>query len=183
MRRRTRTPVHYEIEYSTWKQWEIQQIGLLLIELQQISYCQSRSRVHEKWCQMFSGNFGEKLKPLYLYLLKIYYLLKSFSFEAKAGSIKINSRDWLQGLMQKQVEVKNISYFKIILYSVQKQGEFKIVFVKESFDMFLCREAGWGHNFLLGIPDFYLIKCGGGLGDLLTVNWINICASTHPKIS
>ena len=81
--------------------------------------------------------------------------------------------------MQKQVEVKNISYFKNILYSVQKQGEFKIVFVKESFDMFVCREAGWGHNFLLGIPDFYLIKCGGGLGDLLTVNWINICASTQ----
>ena len=49
--------------------------------------------------------------------------------------------------MQKQVEVKNISYFKNILYCVQKQGEFKIVLVIESFDMFVCREAGWGHIF------------------------------------
>ena len=72
--------------------------------------------------------------------------------------------------MQKQVKVKNISYSKNILYSVKKQDDFKIVFVIESFDMFVCREAGWGHIFLLGIPDFYLIKCGGGLGDLLTVN-------------
>ena len=91
-------------------------------------------------------------------------LLKKFSFNQNI------SRDLIQVFMQKQVEVKNISYFKIILYSVQKQGEFKIVFVKESFDMFVCREAAWGHIFLLGIPDFYLIKCGGGLGDLLTVN-------------
>ena len=52
--------------------------------------------------------------------------------------------------MQKQVEVKNISYFKNSLYSVQKQGELKIVFVIESFDMFVCREAGWGHNFFAG---------------------------------
>ena len=52
--------------------------------------------------------------------------------------------------MQKQVEVKNISYFKNILYSVQKQGDFKIVFVIESFDTFVCREAGWGQNFFAG---------------------------------
>ena len=53
--------------------------------------------------------------------------------------------------MQKQVEVKNISYFKNILYSVQKQGDFKIVFVIESFDTFLCREAGWGQKFCWGL--------------------------------
>ena len=91
-------------------------------------------------------------------------LLKKFSFNQNI------SRDLIQVFMQKQVEVKNILNFKNNLYSVQKQGEFKIVFVKESFDMFVCREAAWGHIFLLGIPDFYLIKCGGGLGDLLTVN-------------
>ena len=50
-------------------------------------------------------------------------LLKKFTYNQNI------SRDWLQVFMQKQVEVKNISYFKNILYCVQKQGEFKIVFV------------------------------------------------------
>ena len=151
MRRRTRTPVHYEIEYSTWKQWEIQQIELLLIELQQISYCQSRSRVHEKWWQCFQETWARSSNhSIYKCLLETFKtkagwvknLLKSFSFEAKAGSIKINSRDWLQGLMQKQVEIQKYFIFQNYFIFCSKTGWVQNCFCKRIV-WYVCMQRSW----------------------------------------